>query len=42
MSIYLEYICFIVILNSHISSFVIYFFVMNLTKMKSTAFKKVD
>ena len=42
MSIYLEYTVFIVILNSAMGSFTIYFFVMNLTKMKSTAFKKFD
>jgi hypothetical protein len=41
-SIYLEYVVFIVVINSQTESFLIYIFVMNLTKMKSTAFKKFD
>lgn len=41
-SIYLEYVVFIVVINSQRESFLIYIFVMNLTKMKSTAFKKFD
>jgi hypothetical protein len=41
-SIYLEYAVFIVVINSQSENFVIYCFVINLTKMKSTAFKKFD
>lgn len=41
-SIYLEFAVFIVVINSQPENFVIYCFVINLTKMKSTAFKKFD
>lgn len=41
-SIYLEFNVYMVVINSSMQNFIIFFFVINLTKMKSTAFKKFE
>ena len=42
MTIYLEFNVYIVVINASMTNFIIFCFVINLTKMKSTAFKKFD